>query len=102
MATFNKAKLTGPSQGITGTRTWYYTDTGVRVADVAEVAGFFTTGYDCGMRVGDFVILTEGDTGSGAALNNRGRIHGMAILSAQDTGSTQVTCGAAVVIGDTS
>ena len=50
MATFNKDKLALTTQGIANQRTWYYTDTGLLIADVNEVAGFFTTGYDCGMR----------------------------------------------------
>jgi hypothetical protein len=102
MATFNKDKLTGPVQSIAGQRSWYYTDTGLRDGDVAEVEGFFTTGYACGMRLKDFVFITEGDTGSGAALNNFGRVYCHPVVKAQDTGTTQVTVGLGTLVGDTS
>lgn len=102
MASFNKDKLVLLSQGIGGTqKTWGYTDTGLLVADVNEVAGFFTTGYDCGMRRGDRIFITEGDTGSGAALTGHRQYAGT-VYSSQDTGSTQTTLGVSVLIGDTS
>src|SRR3990167_8729006 len=104
MATFNKDKLTLAAWGITGSRTWYYTDTGVLIADVNEVEGFFTTGYDCGMRHGDRVNITEGDTGtvdtSGRQTGGR-RQYTATVLKATDTGATQITLGAAVLVGDT-
>ena len=102
MASFNKDKLTGPVQSIAGPRTWYYTDTGLLIADVQEIAGFFTTGYDCGMRKYDFVVVTEGDTGAVATRSSGGRQYGLTVATAQDTGATQVTLGLAVLIGDTS
>lgn len=113
MATFNKNKLNGPYQSIAGLRTWHYSDTGLLIADVSEVAGFFTNGWDCGMRKGDLVVITEGDTGTAAtsdtgALANKGgntggrRQYIATILSIVDTGATQVTLGAPVLVGDTS
>ncbi len=110
MATFNKNKLVLMSQAIAGPRQWAYTDTGLVVADVSEASGFFTTGYDCGMRKGDLVFITEGDTGTfkdtGTGVNAGGRRQFAAtVTSAQDTGSTQVTLGlitATSPIGDTS
>jgi|SRR3990167_2083716 len=105
MATFNKDKLSGPIQSIAGQRTWMYTDTGLLIADVNEVAGFFTTGYDCGMRHGDGVMITEGDTGtydtSGRQTGGR-RQYIATVLAAVDTGATQITLGTAVLVGDTS
>ena len=109
MATFNKNKLALIAQSIAGPSTWAYTDTGLLIADVSEVAGFFTTGYDCGMRKGDRVFITEGDTGIYDALPmNKGgntggrRQYAATILSIVDTGATQVTLGLPVLIGDTS
>ena len=105
MAAFNKNKLTGPFQTITGPRTWYYTDTGLLIADVDEVAGFFTTGYECGMRRGDFIIVSEGDTGTYDATTTQvggRRKYGGTVRAAVDTGATQVTLGLMVLIGDTS
>jgi hypothetical protein len=102
MATFNKDKLTGPFQTIASPRSWHYTDTGVLIADVQEVEGFFTTGYDCGMRKYDMLFLTEGDTGLASTRSSGGRQYGLTIVKAQDTGATQVTAGLGVLIGDTS
>ena len=103
MATFNKDKLYLVGQGIAGPRTWAYTDTGLLVADVNEAA-FFTNGYDCGMRRGDRVFITEGDTGlaqdTGGATGHR-QYCGTVMVS-QDTGATQTTLGLTVLIGDTS
>ena len=105
MATFNKNNLALVGQGITGHRQWNYTDTGLLIADVNEVAGFFTTGYDCGMRHGDRVNITEGDTGtydtSGRQTGGRRQYIGT-VLAAVDTGATQITLGTAVLVGDTS
>jgi len=105
MATFNKDKLVCLTQGIAGPRTWGYTDTGLLIADVSEVAGFFTTGYDCGMRHGDRVTITEGDTGTHdtAGRQTGGRRQYVATVQATtDTGATQVTLGLPVLVGDTS
>lgn len=109
MATFNKDKLTMVMQPIAGPRVWAYTDTGLLIADVSEVAGFFTIGWDCGMRRGDFVYITEGDTGTNYpnTLNKGGKLghrrqYGATILEAVDTGATQITLGVPVLIGDTS
>jgi hypothetical protein len=105
MATFNKNKLGLVFQAIAGPKTWYYTDTGLLIADVSEVAGFFTTGYDCGMRHGDRVLITEGDTGtwdtSGRQTGGR-RQYIATVHEAVDTGATQVTLGLPVLVGDTS
>lgn len=113
MATFNKDKLQLVGQGIAGRRMWFYTDTGLLIADVNEVAGFFTNGYDCGMRRGDVIHIAEGDTGTadtsdtGSLVNKGGNTGGRrqyvaTILSATDTGATQITLGLSVLVGDTS
>ena len=105
MATFNKNKLNLIGQGVAGPKMWHYSDTGLLIADVSEVSGFFTTGYDCGMRRGDFVYINEGDTGTydtaGRQTGGR-RLYGATILASVDTGATQVTLGLPVLIGDTS
>ena len=107
MATFNKNKLNLVTQSVAGPRTWEYTDTGLLVADVNEAEGFFTLGYDCGMRKGDRIHITEGDTGtyvaSGSGLNASGRRqYTGTVIKAQDTGATQVTIGLTTLVGDTS
>ena len=105
MAAFNKNKLTLNSQSVAGMKVWGYTDTGLLIADVNEIAGFFTTGYECGMRHGDRVEITEGDTGT---VDTTGRQTGgrrqyvATVLAAVDTGATQITLGTAVLVGDTS
>ena len=106
MSSFNKNKLILMGQGIGGVvREWFYTDTGLLIADVNEVAGFFTNGYECGMRHGDRVNIREGDTGavstSTAQTGGRRQYIGT-VHSAVDTGSTQVTLGLSVLVGDTS
>ena len=106
MATFNKDKLILMSQGIGGTgRLWFYTDTGLLIADINETA-FFTTGYDCGMRHGDRIMVQEGDTGTyndtGDAQTGGRRQYTGTVFSATDTGATQVTVGLTTLVGDTS
>lgn len=101
---FNKDKLTGPYQSIAGPRSWRYADTGSLIADIQEVAGFFTNGHQLGMRKGDIVFITEGDTGLYSDTGDEtGRRQYMAtVVKQQDTGATQVTVGLAVLVGDTS
>ena len=105
MATYNKDKLVLLNQGIGGTsKLWAYTDTGLLIADVNE-AEFFTAGYDAGMRHGDHILITEGDTGtydtSGRQTGGRRQYTGT-VLKATDTGATQVTMGLSTLTGDTS
>jgi hypothetical protein len=102
MATFNKDKLYLESQGIAGPRSWSYTDTGLLIADINEAA-FFTNGYDCGMRRGDRVFITEGDTGLAQDTGGFGgyRQYAGTVMVSQDTGATQTTVGRCVLIGDT-
>lgn len=104
MATFNKDKLSLIHQPIAGPRTWQYTDTGLLIADVNEVNGFFTQGYECGMRRGDRVFITEGDTGLYQDTGGFGgfRQYAGTVMISQDTGQTQTTVGLCVLIGDTS
>ncbi len=105
MSTFNKDRLVLLSQGIAGTsKLWAYTDTGLLVADVSNAAGYFATGYDHGMRHGDRVMITEGDTGtfdtSGRQTGGR-RQYTATVISATDTGGTQITLGTPELTGDT-
>jgi hypothetical protein len=107
MATFDKNKLALTGQGIAGRpRDWSYWDTGVLVADINEVDGFITNGYDIGMRKGDRFNLTEGDTGLWAGESENPLIGGRrqyigTVMYAQDTGATQVKIGRMVLVGDT-
>ena len=104
MATFNKNKLTLNSQSIAGMKVWGYTDTGLLIADVNEIAGFFTTGYECGMRHGDRVEITEGDTGTwdttGRQTGGR-RQYVATVLAAGDTGAPQIPPRTSVLVRDT-
>lgn len=107
MSTFNKDKLVLLTQGIGGTsKLWAYTDSGLLVADISNNVGYFTTGYDMGMRHGDRVMITEGDTGTfdglGSGRQTGGRRQYTAtVLSATDTGATQITLGTPELTGDT-
>ncbi len=106
MPSFKKDNLVLLNQGIGGSaRQWAYHDTGALIADLNEISGYFTVGYDMGMRHGDMVTITEGDTGtfdtSGRATGGR-KHHTATVLIALDTGTTQVTLGTAVKVSDTS
>ncbi len=106
MSTFDKDNLVLLSQGIGGTaKQWAYTDTGLLIADTNQIAGYFTTGYDMGMRQGDRVLITEGDTGTWRGKDPRlaggRRQYTATVLQAADTGSTQITLGKAEMVGDT-
>lgn len=50
----SSAPLTGPGQ------TWFYRSTDV--ATDVDAVGYFTNGYDLGMRVGDIVEVFDTDT----------------------------------------
>ncbi len=109
MSTFKKDNLVLLSQGVGGgSRTWSYTDTGLIIADINRTAGYFTTGYDMGMRHGDRVFITEGDTGTfvekpvaGARQVGGRRQYCTTVIRAVDTGTTQITFGTGEIIGDT-
>ena len=90
--TYKPDNLTLDSQAIAGPRRYTYQDTGSGVAGVTG-AGFFTDGYDKGMRVGDQVEFLD----KTATIN-----YGLRVSVAQDTGNTQVTVDGPVIIGDTS
>ena len=48
------------SQAINGKRVWTY-DSADAIADV-NTSGYFSNGWDLGMRAGDMVIVTDTDT----------------------------------------
>lgn len=95
MTTFDKNRLSLVSQAIAGPKRWVYTDTGA-IGDIVEVAGFFANAKDMGMSVGDFVEIRATDGGLTHV------VRGSAMLTVQDTGTTQGTVGLSVVVGDTS
>ena len=94
MASVVKNNLRLISQGITGGKVWDYTDTGA-LADVVEVAGYFTVAGDMGVDSGDmmFIHANNGNT-------NR-TVYGVGFAPVQDTGSTQGTTGPGTLVGDT-
>jgi len=94
MSTFvkNNLKLTG--QGITGHRTWHYSDTGA-IADVVDVAGYFAQAGNMGVKTGDLILISATD-GTNSLIT-----YGAGVSVSQDTGATQVTVGPSTVLGDT-
>lgn len=95
MTSYSKDRLKLIGQGIVGGKIWDYTDTGA-LADIVEVAGFFSDAKHMGMAAGDFVYIRAND-GGGTRV-----VRGAAMQSVQDTGTTQGTVGLSVLIGDTS
>lgn len=90
MATFNKDKMALTSQGITGHKSWRYTDTGT----VLDVAGFFQNAGDMGVDSGDLII-------AGGLAGTTRVLRSAAFAPVQDTGATQGTTGPGTLIGDT-
>ena len=91
MATYQTANVYLQSQAIAGRRWFEYSDTGP-VADVVA-SGFFTDGYNRGMRTGD--LLRYYDT-------SRTIWYALRVSAATDTGATQVTADGQVILADTS
>ena len=121
MGTFNKDRLQLMAGSLAyrgaGRRWWYYTDTGIVGGDFSEGSTFFTTGYDAGMRRGDWIMIQEGDTGNvdtvaqgqlEGGLSNKGgnsgghRTYVTTVYSAVDTGATQIVLNTITLLGDTS
>ncbi len=94
MSSFVKNNLRLISQGLTGGKIWHYTDTGA-IADVADVAGYFTNASDFGIDSGDLVFISA----------NNGYTNHLVWSAAfgviQDTGATQGATGPTSTIGDT-
>lgn len=57
-ATSNPPRMT--AQAVAGTKIWMYSSTDPST-DV-DATGYFTNGYDLGMRVGDVVFVVDSDT----------------------------------------
>jgi len=94
MSSFVKNNLALVSQGITGHKVWDYYDTGA-IADVQDVAGYFTNAGECGVDSGDLIFIHANN-----GYTNR-LVYGAAFAPVQDTGATQGTVGPGVLIGDT-
>lgn len=77
------------SQGITGTKIWKY-DSADALTDV-RVAGYFTDGYDLGMRAGDVVFVTDTDTSATS----------ITFVNAATTSSVDLADGTALTATDT-
>ena len=94
MTSYSKDRLKLVSQGITGGKVWHYSDTGA-IADVADVAGFFTNASDMGVDTGDLLLISAND----GQLTKV--VRGAAFFSVQDTGATQGGVGPSTLLGDT-
>ena len=94
MSSFVKDNLKLISQGITAGKIWHYSDTGA-LADVADVAGYFTQAGDMGVDSGDLMFI-QANNG-----NTTRTVYGVAFAPVQDTGATQGTTGPATLVGDT-
>ncbi|MER8481177.1 hypothetical protein [Mesorhizobium sp. M1322] len=79
------------TQGIAGFRLWKYES--VDAATLVRVAGYFTNGWQLGMRANDIIFVTDTDTGSGTTT-----IH--TVNSASSSG-VDLTDGLAVGTTDT-
>ena len=94
MSTFDKDNLRLISQGITGGKVWQYTDTGA-LADVVDVAGYFTNASECGVDSGDLIFISANNG------NTTRTVYGAAFSAIQDTGASQGGTGPGTLIGDT-
>lgn len=94
MSSFVKNQLKLVSQGIVGGKVWHYHDTGA-LADVADVAGYFTNASECGVDSGDLIFISANNG------NTTRTVYGAAFSPVQDTGATQGGTGPATLVGDT-
>lgn len=94
MSSFVKNQLRLVSQGITGGKQWDYYDTGA-IADIQDVAGYFTQAGDMGVDSGDIIFIHANN-----GYTNR-LVYGAAFAPVQDTGATQGTVGPGTLVGDT-
>jgi len=94
MSTYDKNRLMLVAQGITGGKTWHYYDTGA-IADIVDVAGYFTNAGDMGVDSGDFILIHANN-----GYTNR-LVYGSSFAPMQDTGATQGTVGPQTLVGDT-
>jgi len=94
MSSFVKDQLRLVSQGITGGKIWDYYDTGA-IADVQDVAGYFTQAGDMGVDSGDMIFIHANN-----GYTNR-LVYGASFAPIQDTGATQGTVGPGTLVGDT-
>ena len=94
MSSFVKNNLALTSQAIVGHKQWDYYDTGA-IADIADVAGYFTNASECGVDSGDLIIIHANN-----GYTNR-LVYGASFAPIQDTGATQGTVGPQTLIGDT-
>lgn len=77
--------------GLTGGNTWYYTSTDAATA--VRVSGYFTNGYDLGMRVGDIVFMVDSDASPTAAQ--------IFVVNAASPTAVDVSDGVAITATDT-
>lgn len=94
MSSFVKNQLKLISQGITGGKVWHYHDTGA-LADVADVAGYFTNASECGIDSGDLIFISANNG------NTTRTVYGASFSPVSDTGATQGQTGPATLVGDT-
>lgn len=85
-ATSNPPKLV--ASGLAGQNIWLYSS--ADAAATVRVSGYFSNGYDLGMRTGDTVILTS-TTGTGHFF----------VVNAATASAVDVTDGTAITATDT-
>lgn len=87
--TSNPPAMISQRVGATGGALWYYASTDNLAA--VNTAGYFSNGYDLGMRAGDIVFVLDTDDYSG----------GIAVVNAASATSVDITDGTALAATDT-
>jgi hypothetical protein len=98
MSNYSKDRMRLVSQGITGGKIWYLSDTGL-FSTPSDSATFITNAGDMGVDSGD-LLLIQAKGSAGAGTNNL-QVYASAFTVPQDTGATQGTIGPHTLIGDT-
>ena len=88
-ATTNPPRLIAQSTGASTGALWYYTSTDNQAA--VRVSGYFTNGFDLGIRAGDMLLMTDTDDYAGAIM----------ICNASTSTATDFTDGTAIAATDT-
>lgn len=85
-STSNPPRLVSQGIGTSGAKAWRYDSTDP--ATSVRVAGYFTNGYDLGMRAGDTLTVVDTDTSYTTTIHT--------VNAASATGGVDITDGLAV------